>query len=269
MVNMSKTISNYKQIKLYITKLFVIFAISIFSHFAYAQEWVIDNAHVLDNQTKSNIEETLRQLNSRTGSKSFIVTERVINQSEQVFADDMLDQLIQYKTGQNIEGTLLLVVTEDAIGQGRRVYISTSGDKTINLINDRTIDQLTSKFADDMRSSNDYNKALSHYVTNLDKKHDGNSLSGTDAAGGGLAGLLSGLLAFFRTKKRYRLPEKPIPAVWKNNTINRIARVGDQLIDSQTRIRMIPTPQRINNGGGSTTHYSSSGNRHGGGGRGF
>lgn len=249
-------------------QLFVILITFLFCNFAHAQEWVIDNAQVIDNQTKINIEETLRQLNYRTGSKSFIVTEKVINQSEQVFADDMLDQLIQYKAGQNIEGTLLLVVTEDAIGQGRRVYLSTSGDKTINLINDRTIDQLTNEFTNDMRNSNDYNKALSHYVTSLDKKHDGNSLSGTDAAGGGLAGLLSGLLAFFRTKKRYRLLERPIPAVWKSNTINRVARVGDQLIDSQTRIRMIPTPPKVSSGG-STTHYSGSGNRHGGGGRGF
>ena len=116
-------------------QLFVILITFLFCNFTHAQEWVIDNAQILNTQTKNQIEETLNQLNSRTGSKSFIVTEKVINQSEQVFADDMLDQLIQYKTGQNIEGTLLLVVTEDAIGQGRRVYLSTSGDKTINLIN--------------------------------------------------------------------------------------------------------------------------------------
>ena len=162
---------------------------------------------------------------------------------------------------------MLLVVTEDAIGKGRRVYLSTSGNKTIALINDRAIDQLTNKFANDMRNSNDYNKALSHYVTNLDEKHAGNSLSGADAAGGGLAGLLSGLLAFFRNKKRYSLPERPIPALWKLKTINRVERINDQLIDTQTITRLIP--QSESRSSGSSTHYSSSGNRHGGGGRGF
>ena len=105
----------------------------------YAQEWVIDNAQVLDNDTKNQIETTLSQLNAKTHSQSYVVTEQIIRQPESVVADDLFDQLTQYKSGQNIEGTLLLIVTEDASGLGRRVYLSTSGNTTIDHLNDRKI----------------------------------------------------------------------------------------------------------------------------------
>ena len=236
----------------------------------YAQEWVIDNAQVLDLETKNKIEASLSQLNAKTRSHSYIVTERVIRQPESVVADDLFDQLTHYTAGQNIEGTLLLIVTEDATGLGRRVYLSTSGDTTIKHINDRKVNQLLDKFADDMHGNNNYNRAVKNYVIQLDKELTASPLSSTDIAGGGLAGLLSGLLAFFRTRRHYRLPERPIPAVWKNNTISQVNHTYDEMIDSQTRVRIIPTPNSFGgHGSGSHTHIGSSGNRHGGGGRGF
>ena len=235
----------------------------------YAEDWVIDNAQVLDFEVKNQIETTLSQLNAKTHSQSYIVTERVIRQPESVVADDLFDQLAHYSTGQNIEGTLLLIVTEDATGLGRRVYLSTSGDTTIKHINDRKINQLLDKFADDMHGNNNYNRAVKNYVIQLDKELTASPLSSTDIAGGGLAGLLSGLLAFFRTRRRYRLPARPIPALWKNNTVSEVNHSNNELIDSSTRVRIIPTPNKINSGGGSHTHIGSSGNRHGRGGRSF
>lgn len=235
----------------------------------HAQEWVIDNAQVLDFEVKNQIETTLSQLNAKTHSQSFIVTEQIIRQPESVVADDLFDQLAHYSAGQNIEGTLLLIVTEDATGLGRRVYLSTSGDTTIKHINDRKINQLLDKFADDMRGHNNYNQAVKNYVIQLDKELTASPLSSTDIAGGGLAGLLSGLLAFFRTRRRYRLPERPIPALWKNNTVSEVQHSNNELIDSQTRVRIIETPKTLGGHGGSHTHIGSSGNRHGGGGRGF
>ena len=84
----------------------------------YAEDWVIDNAQVLDFEVKNQIEATLSQLNAKTHSQSFIVTEQIIRQPESVVADDLFDQLTHYSAGQNIEGTLLLIVTEDATGLG-------------------------------------------------------------------------------------------------------------------------------------------------------
>lgn len=249
-------------------KTIILWITTLCCSFAFGDEWVIDNAQVLDNISKNQIEESLSQINAKYSNKSYIVTERMIRQPESVVADDLFDQLTHYYAGQNIEGTLLLVVTEDAAGRGRRVYLSTSGDKTIDRINDRTINQLLDKFAADMHKNNDYNQSLKNYVMALDPKLADNALSATDAAGGGLAGLLSGLLAFFRTKKRYRMPIRPIPAQWKANTVSRVNRSQNELIDSQTRVRIISTPQKMG-GGGSHTHIGSSGNRHGGGGRGF
>lgn len=248
----------------------LIIAVMLFSGcLIYAQEWVIDNAQVIDLETKNQIEASLSQLNAKTRSHSYIVTERTIRQPEMVVADDLFDQLTQYQYGQNIEGTLLLVVTDDAMGQGRRVYLSTSGNTTIDHINDRTVNKLLNKFADDMHGHNDYNLSLKNYVIALDKEMSASPLTSTDIAGGGLAGLLSGLLAFFRTRRRYRLPARPIPALWKNNTVSEVNHSNNELIDSSTRFRIIPTPNKINSGGGSHTHIGSSGNRHGGGGRGF
>ena len=236
----------------------------------YAQEWVIDNAQVLDNETKNQIETTLSQLNAKTHSKSFVVTEQIIRQPESVVADDLFDQLVRYQNGQNIEGTLLLIVTEDASGLGRRVYLSTSGDTTIKHINDRKIAQLTDQFANDMYGNNNYNRAVKNYVIQLDKELSASPLSTGDIAGGGLAGLLSGLLAFFRTRHRYRLPERPIPALWKNNATSEVQHSNNELIDRSTKFRIIPTTNSFGGGGGgSHTHIGSSGNRHGGGGRGF
>ena len=249
----------------------LIIAVMLFSGcLIYAQEWVIDNAQVIDLETKNQIEASLSQLNAKTRSHSYIVTERTIRQPEMVVADDLFDQLTQYQYGKNIEGTLLLVVTDDAMGQGRQVYLSTSGNTTIDHINDRKRNKLLDKFADDMRGHNDYNLSLKNYVIALDKEMSASPLTSTDIAGGGLAGLLSGLLAFFRTRRRYRLPERPIPAVWKNNTVSQVNHTYDEMIDSQTRVRIIPTPNSFGgHGGGSHTHIGSSGNRHGGGGRGF
>ena len=235
----------------------------------YAQEWVIDNAQVLDFEVKNQIEATLSQLNAKTHSQSFIVTEQIIRQPESVVADDLFDQLTHYTAGQNIEGTLLLIVTEDATGLGRRVYLSTSGDTTIKHINDRKVNQLLDQFADDMRGADNYNRAVKNYVIQLDKELTASPLSNADIAGGGLAGLLSGLLAFFRTRRRYRLPERPIPALWKNNTVSEVQHSNNELIDSQTRVRIIETQKTLGGHGGSHTHIGSSGNRHGGGGRSF
>lgn len=236
-------------------------------------KWLIDNAQVLDFETQRYVEATLQEINSKTHSQSFIVIESTIRQPESMVADDLFDQLTQYTAGQNIEGTLLLIVTEDAAGLRRRVYLSTSGDTTIQHINDHTVAMLTEQFAQDMYGNQQYNRAVRNYVASLDETLSASPLSSTDIAGGGLAGLLSGLVAFFRTKRRYRLPERPIPAVWKSNTISELQQNQNDLIDRQTRVRMIATPQRPpmggGMGGGSTTHYSGSGNRHGGGGRGF
>ena len=289
----------------------LIIAVMLFSGcLIYAQEWVIDNAQVLDLETKNQIEASLSQLNAKTRSHSYIVTERTIRQPEMVVADDLFDQLTHYSAGQNIEGTLLLIVTEDAAGFGRRVHLSTSGDTTIDHISEHKKDQLLDRFANDMRGHDNYNQAVKNYVIQLDKEltapltstdiagsvdqfandtHGNNNynqtvenyviqsnkkltdspLTGTDIAGGGLASLLSGLLTFFCILYHYRLPERPIPALWKNNTVSEVQHSNNELIDSSTRFRIIPTPNKINSGGGSHTHIGSSGNRHGGGGRGF
>lgn len=251
-------------------KIMVLWIIALLCPLAWGETWVVDNAQVLDHVSKSQIEESLSQINAKYGNKSFIVTLRTIRQPEQMVADDLFDQMTHYYAGQNIEGTLLLVVTEDAAGQGRRVSLSTSGNKTIDRLDNSTVNKLLNQFAADMQRSNNYNTALKNYVIALDPKLADNALSATDAAGGGLAGLLSGLLAFFRTKKRYRMPRRPLPAVWKNNTVSTVAHSHNELIDSQTRIRIIPTPPKNVGGSGvSHTHYSSSGNRHGGGSRSF
>ena len=255
-----------------VKKIILALYLIIFSPLTMAKFWLIDNAGVLDIAVKNKLEQKLNIINAKTNSQSFIVLEKFTNQDEQRVADDLFDELSSFKVGKNVEGTLFLIITQDAAGQGRRIYLTTSGDKTISKINDRVINKLINNFAEDMRYNN-YNYALENYVAQLDKNISDNALSNEDAAGGGLAALISSLIAFFSTKRRYKVGKCEIPALWKANTTSEFSDFKNNLISSDTRIRIIPNnTNRITGNSGrssSSTHYSSSGNRHGGGGRGF
>lgn len=242
-----------------IVGIFFIFAANCFS-----REYVFDNARILTVDTKSKLSAKLEKISEKTGSYSIIYTVNATDKTVQDAADDYLDELLNYKQGQNVEGSLILVALADMTGN-RKVHISTSGTNTIATLTDIKISELLDKFVEGYEKNGSYDDGLHAYVKKLEFYISGNSISEEDAAGGGLAGLIAMILAYFRNKKSYKLRKRNMPPVWEKTAKGNFMPFKDVVIDREVFYREISS----SSSGGSSTHTSSSGNRHGGGGRSF
>lgn len=240
----------------------------IFTANSFCREYVFDNAGLLSTDTKIKLSAKLEKISEKTGSYSVIYTVNATNKTAKDAADDYLDELLNYKQGQNVEGSLILIALADMTGE-RKVHTSTSGTNTIATLTDIKISDLLDKFVEEYRKNASYDDALNAYVKKLEFYISGNSISPEDAAGGGLAGLIAMILAYFRNKKSYKLKQRNIPPIWKNTANHNFMPFDDEVIDRKVFYRELPSSSSGGGSGGSSTHSSSSGNTHGGGGRSF
>ena len=230
---------------------------------------VTDSAHVFSNATVESMEAQLQQLTQKTGSTQLIVTvKNTGDKTPEAYADDLYEAFY----GINTEGTLLLVVTDDARwnSSGRYVHLSTSGESTIVKISDSTVNTLCDAFANGFARGG-YDEGVRLYVKKL-SEHLKNGITGTEAAASSGASLISMMTMFFATKKKYKMKKQHAVYNVQHNSVVNFANVADTLINSRTSVRRIARDSSgggRGGGGGSSTHSSSSGGTHGGGGRGF
>ncbi|MCI5649013.1 MAG: TPM domain-containing protein [Fusicatenibacter sp.] len=248
-------------------------------------QYVYDNARILDESESAKLEDGCRSFEEKTKSHMVILTEYSSGTKEsQEIADDFFDK--KYPNEKDENGICLLI----DMGQ-RQIVISTSGIMRYYL-SDREIDDILDS-ASEYAADGDYAKAFETMISMSLESYDRGVSEGdylVDENGkiihyrtlsvweflfSAICGVIAALAVYSGIRSSYRKK--------KNTGARNYARLGDvkireqrdALIDRHIITRKIPKNPPPGNdgghsgGGGSSVHTASSGRSHGGGSRGF
>ena len=242
------------------------------SGFAGNKDRVVDDANLLSDNEMTVLREKLEEISVRQKMDIVIVTAKTLNGATPAsYADDTYDRN-GYGYGNNRDGLLLLISTED-----RDWYISTTGygitaftDAGIQYIGDKLLEHLS--YGDYASAFNTFAELCDDFIT---KARTGNPYDISNMPkeplkpGWILVAIIVGFILSFITVGTMK---SKLKTVRFQPTASSYMKAGSMNITESRDMFLYNTvtrtakPKDNESGGGSSTHTSSSGSTHGGGG---
>ena len=243
---------------------------------------VFDDANVFTNSEELSLDKEAGALGDSYNMDIIIVSvDDAGGKSSREYADDYFDYN-GFGKGTNRDGILFLIDMDN-----REIYISTSGE-AIRYLTDMRTENILQDSYDNGLSEQDFYSGTRAFLSSTKNYLQMGIPSGqySEDEGGrpknklslldGLIGLFGGAAGsggfYFRTKQKYKMKNPIKPLTFRSNSQINLLANENNLLDTRTSQRIIPTPTSSgssNTSGRSSTHTSSSGRTHGGGGKKF